>query len=181
MLLLRNFANWTFFTALLLAPWFYGGTTAISIVVVNWLLGATVMLWIVRLILRRRRPWFPKLLVFSILALLAIGAWMTLNAHSIYDPEFARFSQIACWFPAAPGSVDYANSIAWLIRAALLMGTILFVADLSRDDKALLQLWSAIAIAAGSISLLGLLQKATGATSIFWGPHTTDYSQTFFA
>src|SRR5258708_32991297 len=68
-----------------------------------------------------------------------------------------------------------------MIRGAVLLMWILFVVDLSRDDGALLQLWQAIAIAGGSIALLGLLQKATGAGAIFWQPPVADYAKTFFA
>jgi hypothetical protein len=100
--------------------------------------------------------------------LMVIGIWMTINARSIYDPEFGTFAAIDNLAPHAPGSVDYAISVAWMIRAALLIGALLFVADLSQDDKHLIQLWVVLALAAGSISLLGLLQKATGAQAILW-------------
>src|SRR5947207_8397838 len=110
-----------------------------------------------------------------------IGIWMTLNAHSIYDPEFGIFAAINNFAPHAPGSVDYAISVAWMIRAALLIGAVLFVVDLSQDDKCLIQLWVVLAIAAGSISLLGLLQKATGAPAIFWHTPIGSYGSNFFA
>jgi len=40
---LRTTARYLFFSALLVAPWLYGGTTATSIVVINWLLGAALL------------------------------------------------------------------------------------------------------------------------------------------
>ncbi len=159
----------------------YGGTTATSIVVIDWLLGTALLLWVLELIVNRRLPKSPKLLLVLITALLVIGVWMTLNARSIYDPEFGTFAGIDNFAPQAPGSVDYAISIAWMIRAALLMGALLFVVDLSQDDKSLIQLWAVIAVAAGSISLLGLLQKATGAEAIFWETPIGHYGSNFFA
>ena len=141
MFILRNCSRWTFFSALLVAPWMYGGTTATSILVINWLLGLAMLLWIVELSINRRRPKFPKLLIFLIVALLAIGCWMTINARSIYDAEFGTFALIKNVAARAPGSFDYAISAAWMIRALLLLTTMLFVVDLSRNDKALLQLW----------------------------------------
>ena len=57
-----------------------------------------------------------------------------------------------------------------MIRAALLLGTILFVADLSQSDRWLLRLWYVIGLVGGSIAFLGLLQKATGTLMIFWQP-----------
>ena len=140
-----------------------------------------MLLWIVELSINRRRPKFPKLLIFLLVALLAIGCWMTINARSIYDAEFGTFALIKNVAARAPGSFDYAISAAWMIRALLLLTTMLFVVDLSRDDKALLQLWWAIVLAGASISLLGLLQKATGAQAILWQSSSPGYGTTFFA
>jgi len=155
---LRATARYLFCATLIVAPWMYGGTTATSILVINWLLGLAMLLWIVELSINRRRPKLPKLLIFLIVALLAIGCWMTINARSIYDAEFGTFALIKNVAARAPGSFDYAISAAWMIRVLVLLTTMLFVVDLSRDDKALLQLWWAIALAGASISLLGLLQ-----------------------
>ncbi len=174
-------ARYLFFVTLIAAPWFYGGTTAISIVAINWLLGATLLLWIVGLIVRRRWLKFPRLLLVAVAGLLVIGAWMTINARSIYDSDFGTFALIDQIVPHAPGSVDYAISAAWMIRGALLLMSILFVVDLSQDGKALIQLWSVIAVAAGSIALLGLLQKATGAQAIFWQTPISGYTNIFFS
>ena len=104
-----------------------------------------------------------------------------MNARSIYDPEFGTFAAINNFAPHAPGSVDYAISVAWMIRAALLIGALLFVVDLSQDDKYLIQLWVVLGVAAGSISLLGLLQKATGAQAILWQTPIGHYGSNFFA
>src|SRR5207248_10370069 len=89
-------------------------------------------------------------------------------ARSIYDPEFGNFALIKNYAPSLPSSVDYAISVTSMIRAILLLGSILLVVDLSQDDRSLVQLWAVIATVGGSISLLGLLQKATGAQAIFW-------------
>src|SRR5437016_1743721 len=108
-------ARYIFFAALVCAPWFYGGTTATSILVINWLLGLAVVLWIVELLINRRWPKLPKLPVLVALVLLLFGAWMTINARSIYDAEFGTFALIKNVAPGAPGSLDYAISAAWTI------------------------------------------------------------------
>ena len=178
---LRSTARFVFFATLIIAPWAYGGTTALSIVVINWLLAAALLFWVTGLLLNRRPLKFPKALLIIIGLLLAIGAWMTINAHSIYDSEFGTFALISNPLPSAPGSADYVLSAAWMIRSALLLMSILFILDLSRDDRALLQLWQAIVVSGGSIALLGLLQKATGAGAIFWQTPIEHYAKTFFA
>jgi len=95
---------------------------------------------------------------------------MALNAKSIYDSEFSLFVCLRNFAPFLTGSVDYANSTAWMLRGTLLLGTILFVSDLSQSSRWLLRLWYVIGLVGGSIAFLGLLQKATGAQMIFWQP-----------
>jgi hypothetical protein len=108
---------------------------------------------------------------------------MALNAKSIYDPEFSLFVQLRNFVPFLPASVDYANSAAWMLRGALLLGTILFVADLSQSSRWLLRLWYVIGLVGGSIAFLGLLQKATGARMILWQQQPPEEVRvtTFFA
>jgi O-Antigen ligase len=95
---------------------------------------------------------------------------MALNARSIYDSEFSSFVSLRNFSPALAGSVDYAISAAWIFRGALLLGTMLFVSDLSQSNRWLLRLWYVIGLVGGSVAFLGLLQKATGAQMIFWQP-----------
>ena len=95
---------------------------------------------------------------------------MAFNAKSIYDSEFSLFVPLRNVAPSLVGSVDYAISTAWVVRGALLLGTMLFVTDLSQSSRWLLRLWYVIGLVGGSIAFLGLLQKATGAQMIFWQP-----------
>jgi hypothetical protein len=95
---------------------------------------------------------------------------MAFNATSMYDPEFSLFVPLRNFAPPFASSVDYAISAASIFRAALLLGTMLFVSDLCQSNRWLLRLWYMIAFVGGSIAFLGLLQKATGAQMIFWQP-----------
>lgn len=94
---------------------------------------------------------------------------------------FFPFIPHTALFGGGPGSVDYSISAAWMLRATLLLGVVLFTAKLSRDPVWLVRLWWTIAIAGGSIALLGLIQKATGAGMIFWKKPATADLTTFFA
>jgi hypothetical protein len=179
--LFRHLSRWIFFAALVYAPWAYGGTTPESIWTINWLLLAAFILWIIELLIERRRPRFPRLLFFLTCALIGIGAWMALNAKSIYDSDFYVFVPLRNFAPHLAGSVDYAISSAWILRGALLLFAILFVVDLSQSNRWLLRLWYTIGLVAGSIAFLGLLQKATGARMIFWQTAPPWGATTFFA
>jgi hypothetical protein len=181
---LRSASRWIFFAALVYAPWAYGGTTSESIQITNWVLLAALVLWAIELLISRRTPRFPRLLFFLTAALICVGGWMVFNAKSIYDSDFFVFVPLHNFAPPVAGSVDYPISAAWMIRGALLLGIILFVADLSQSSRWLLRLWYVIVVAGGSIAFLGLLQKATGAQMIFWqSPHPNEYLRvsTFFA
>jgi len=177
----RHPSRWIFFAALAYAPWDYGGTTPASIRTINWLLLAAFILWMLELLISRRRPRFPRFLLFLTGALLGIGAWMAVNAKSIYDSDFYVFVPLRNFAPHLAGSVDYAISAAWMLRGALLLFVILFVVDLSQSNRWLLRLWYTIGLVAGSIAFLGLLQKATGARMIFWQTAPPWGATTFFA
>jgi hypothetical protein len=168
----RSASRWIFFAALVYAPWAYGATTSESIQTTNWVLLAALVLWAIELLISRRTPRFPRPLFFLTAALICVGGWMVFNAKSIYDSDFFVFVPLRNFAPPLVGSVDYAISAAWIMRGALLLGIILFVADLSQSNRWLLRLWYVIGVVGGSIALLGLLQKATGAQMIFWQPPT---------
>jgi hypothetical protein len=166
----RSASRWIFFAALVYAPWAYGGTTSESIQITNWVLLAALVLWAIELLVSRRRPRFPRLLFLLTAALICVGGWMVFNAKSVYDSDFSVFVPLHNFASPVTGSVDYPISAAWMIRGALLLGTILFVADLSQSKRWLLRLWYVIGLIGGSIAFLGLLQKATGTLMIFWLP-----------
>jgi hypothetical protein len=168
----RSASRWIFFAALAYAPWAYGGTTSESIRITNWVLLGALVLWAIELLVSRRTPRFPWLLLFLTAALICLGGWMVFNAKSVCDSDFSVFVPLHNFAPPVTGSVDYTISAAWMIRGALLLGIILFVADLSQSSRWLLRLWYVIGLVGGSIALLGLLQKATGADMIFWQPPT---------
>ncbi len=179
--LLRHASRWILLAALVFAPWAYGCTSADEIAILNGILGTALVLWLTSLLLEvlshhtgvsdgGYRWSAPRGLVIIALAVLVLGWAMTLNARSIYDSDFFLFISRENILPSAPGSVDAAISAAWMLRATLLIGVIFLVVDLARDPVWLLRLWWAIAIAGGSIALLGLLQKATAAPMIFWQP-----------
>jgi hypothetical protein len=117
--------------------------------------------------IRRRKPELPLGLTVTCAVILLLGWFMAFNAKAIYDMEFEVFVPVRHWVNWA-SSVDAAISFAKMVWVSLLIGSILFVADLSRRPQWLLRIWIAFGLAGGSIALLGLLQRATGAVLPFW-------------
>jgi hypothetical protein len=191
--LLRHASRWILLAALIFAPWAYGCTSADEIAMLNGILGTALVLWLASLLLgvlsrhnRISKPGYtgstPRVLVIIASAVLVLGWAMALNARSIYDSEFFLFISRRNILPSAPGSVDAAISSAWMLRATLLIGMVFLVIDLSRDPAWLLRLWWTIALAGGSIALLGLLEKASGAQMIFWRGSLPEWERArFFA
>jgi hypothetical protein len=171
-------AGWLLVVALFYSPWDYGGTGATSIRILNGILGAMFGAWMLSALMKaeggRRKAegssfWSWTFLGLSAL-LLVMGWGMALNAHAIADADYLVVLPLTSPLPGAPGSADYALSIAWMRRATALLLGIWVVADLVQDERWLLRICWAIGLAGGSIALLGLLQKATGAEVPFWQP-----------
>jgi hypothetical protein len=181
MRVLRHASRWIFLATLIFAPWAYGGTTAWSMAAINLLLGIALSFWLVELLVARRLPSLPRALIAISVAVLLLGWWMVANSASIYDSEFYLFVPLRPFLPFGPGSIDYAVSVAWMLRATLLIGAIWLVADLVQDRQWLVRLWWTIGIGGASIALFGLVQKATGAEMIFWQPRPRLGTSPFFS
>jgi hypothetical protein len=179
--LVRDAPRWIFLASLIYAPWAYGCTIAWSIIWLDYVLGIVLALWVLAQFVGGRRPIVPRFLLLLGALLLLQGWWMVFNAKSIYDSSYLVFVPLPHFGAGTPGSVDYAISAAWMVRATTLLGVIFFVSDLSLRPAWLLRLWWTIALAGASIALLGLLQKATNAEMIFWKPAFMGSSNTFFA
>lgn len=162
--------RWLLIAALFFAPWFYGGTTEQGITVTSSLVGAAVLLWLCGLPFRSARSdvKLSRALLISVLALVVLGWWMVLNARTIYDSDFVAFVSTRSLAGGLSGSVDQAVSAAWMLRATALLGAVCVAADAARDALWLSRFCLTIATVGGSISFLGLVQKATRAPMIFW-------------
>ena len=193
-------ARWILLASLAYAPWAYGCTTAETIRLLNILLGVALVLWGVGTFATRRSyllavkgqrsevssesvraRMLPRAAFLLSASVLIIGWWMTLNARWIYDSELFVFVPWARLLNFGAGSVDHAISAAMMLRVTLLFGAALMTADLSREPVWLLRLWWTIALSGGSIALLGLIQKTTGADMIFWQGSGDQKVTTFFA
>src|SRR3954470_22204004 len=99
-----NASRWLFLGTLVYAPWAYGCTTARTIVILNWLLGAVLVLWAIRLLIRREALPLPVPVIVLLTVALVVGWALSLNAHAIYDPTFGIYVPVQSAFPNLPGS-----------------------------------------------------------------------------
>ena len=172
-------SRWLFLSALVVAPWFYGGTTDEAIGATNVLLTAVLIFWFFELLFRERSPKVPVALAACAGLLCLVGWCSAWNAVAVYDTDFELFAPLAPALELLPQSVDRIVSTDWMIRVTLLLASSCFAAELAQHRKWLLRLWYTVAIAGTSLALLGLAQKASGAEAAFWSSPGWDV-KTFF-
>lgn len=177
--LLLNAARWLMLATLVLAPWAYGGTRPWTVTVLNALLGLVAVLWLAGCARRRTWPAVHPLLAGTSLLLIAQAWFMVLNAQWDYDPAARKFLPLDPPWPAAPGSIHRAVSFAHAIQMTALLAAACFVGDLARRPVWRHRLLFTMALTGASLVVLGLVQRLSGAPSIFWGDD--DVGKTFFA
>jgi hypothetical protein len=174
-----NASRWLLLGALVFAPWAYGATRPWTITALDCWLGIVTGLWLTSHLLRRQTP--PIHPVLGLIALaLALQAWfMALNARYDYDPRTLEFIPLERWLPWAPGSLDRALSIESALHLTAVLGAVCVGCDVAQSSTWRKRLLWTMAGTGASVVLLGLAQKFTGATAIFWG--RGDIGQNFFA
>ena len=177
--LITNGPRWLLLAALVYAPWAYGATRDWAIAGLDWLLGAAVVLWLLGCLLRQAWPSVPPALSVTAGALMAQAWFMALNAKNDYDTLASEFIPRTARIDWAPGSMHRELSLQSATHLSLMLAAILLTGDLARKviwRKRLL--WTMCATGV-SVVLLGLTQKLTHATAVFWGPE--HMGETFFA
>src|SRR5438128_404 len=107
--------RWLFLATLIYAPCAFGCTRTWAIHVLNALMGAILLLWLLECALRRRLPRVHPVCVAAVVLLVALGWWMGINAHYKCDEHF-RFTVITPLWRGAPGGVDRQTVIESMLR-----------------------------------------------------------------
>jgi hypothetical protein len=174
--------RWLFLGLVVCAPWAYGCTHPWAVRALDLGLVVVLLMWLDGCLLRRALPALHRWSIAVVLLLIIQGWWMALNPHFLHDPATHTFLPLAAPVAWAPGTVDRAASMAFMLRVTVLLGAILFVSDLARQPTWRQRLFLAIGIVGMSVAFLGLLQRVSGAEMIFWAdrPSKAPFFATFF-
>ena len=176
---LTNAPRWLFLGILVYAPWAFGSTPLWAIDILNGALAVCAGLWLLICLLRRSWPAVHPAATALMIALLAQACFMIANARYNYDSlnhEFIPLNPLWSW---GGGSLHRALSVRNTLQIAAMLSALALSCDMARHREWRQRLLATIAITGVSIALLGLLQKLTHATAIFWGPE--DIGNAFFA
>lgn len=161
-------ARWLLLAAVVLSAWLFGGTRPWTITVLSWWLLTAGALFVVGLATRRRWPRVRWFILLPSLLLLLQGWFMVWNVRRKWFEFSQVFVDIPARFPEWPGVVDEATTLPWMLRTTGLMAAMWIACDQSSNRLWRRRLWVTLGGTGVSIMVLGLAQRFTGATSIFW-------------
>ena len=171
--------RWIFLAALVYAPWAYGSTREWAVTGLTILIGAVVALWMVGCLLRRTWPQVPPVLVITTIILAAQGWFLVGNANYDYDPVTLEFIKLDPLLPWAPGTLHRSLSLQNMAQISAMLVSVCFVCETAQREAWRKRLLWTIALTGVSLVLLGLTQRFTNATAIFWG--SEEMGRSFFA
>jgi hypothetical protein len=161
-------ARWLLLAAIVLSAWLFGSTRPWTVVFMTWWLLVSGLLFFVGLVARRRLPRVPWFVVWPSLFLLAQGWFMVWNAGGRYIPSLLDFVGIPQPLPGWPGAADGDLARPWMLRTTGLLAALWITCDAAANPVWRQRLWVTLGATGTSIMALGLAQRFTGATSIFW-------------
>lgn len=173
------FSRFMLLVALVFSPWCYGSTRPDSMQFIITFILPTFGLWLISLPLAREKCGLPLVPLGCCIVIFLLGWFMALNAHYMFDVEYAKFAPINPILPFLPGSYDKSASLDQMLRVTALLATFIMAADMMQHRLWRLRLWWTVALTGVSICLLGLVQKLAGAPMIFWEQGRNGYY--FFA
>lgn len=176
----RDIPRWFLLGVLIYAPWAYGSTRPWTLDVLRILLLVLAVVFVLSLVIDRRLPHIPRMAAGLVIGLLGLGWWMTFNARAAFDPVGPQFHEIGAFVSWLPGAMDQKRSLSSMLLVTGMMGAFVTAADMLASAKWRNRLWLAVALIGLSLVVFGVIQRVSGAKSIFWvwGDRT---GSTFFA
>jgi O-antigen ligase len=157
-------------------PIAFGGVTPDTLMVLDWFLAHSFLLWLCVLVLERRWPRLPVVLFCSLGFLTLMGVSQYLNPESsIFEDE--PFQDHIPWLP---GSIEGEGTGLVFVNLLVMMLAGLFLRDGIPDPRFRWYLFRTVALAGLFIAVIGIYQKAAQADSMLWS-EPTPYARQFFA
>ncbi|MEM1157505.1 MAG: O-antigen ligase family protein [Verrucomicrobiota bacterium] len=104
-----------------------------------------------------------------IVTALAIHGWfMVLNARGVFDSGFWEIMPLTQWFPGLPGTVDRGFSQEIMTRYTSFFLVFLCSIQWASNPRRLKILLYSVGISACLLAVLGIIQRAALAPSIYW-------------
>lgn len=163
---------------MVLSTWLFGATPFWAVELMTWWLLVAGFLFFIGVTAHRRWPRVRWFIVLLSLFLLVQGWFMVWNAGGRFIPSLQIFVGVPQHLPGWPGVVDRELCFPWMLRSTALLGALWITCDLSASRIWRSRLWFTIGATGASVMVLGLAQRFTGATSIFWD--TYRYSGEWF-
>jgi len=173
-------ARWLLLASIVLSAGLFGGTRDWTIEVIRWLLLAMTALFVPGLLVRRRWPRVPWLVVVPTLFLLLQGWFMVWNAGRRFIPELQLFVGVPQPLPGWPGFWDASLVRPYVLLMTGLLGALWVTCDLGASRLWRQRVWVTLAGTGLGMMVLGLAQRFTDAPGIFWNPYRYT-GETFFA
>ena len=163
-----NAARWLLLASIVLSAWLFGATRLWVVELLTWWLLAAGTLFLTGLLVQRRLPRLPWFTALGSVFLLAEGWFMVWNAGARFIPALQDFVAVVQPLPGWPGVSDQSLAFPWMLRTTSLLAALWIASDLAANPLWRQRLWVTIGATGASIMILGLAQRFTGATSIFW-------------
>ncbi|OAI56971.1 hypothetical protein AYO49_03085 [Verrucomicrobiaceae bacterium SCGC AG-212-N21] len=150
------------------APLLHGGATDQAIFWLNVLAYLMGGFWIAELLLRRRRPHVPIVMLVVAVWIMLQGWAMALNAKAIFDDDFMSFAPLESAFSRLPGAMDGPSAVQVMIRTGALMLVLFVACDLAQSTRWLRRITTCMAVSGIAIALIGLWQKSSPNSLQIW-------------
>ena len=161
-------ARWLLLASIVISAWLFGATPPWTVELMTWWLLTAGILFFVGLLARGRWPRVRWFIVLPSVFLLLQGWFMVWNVGGLFIPSLHLFVGVPQQLPGWPGVADRDICFPWMLRTTALLAGLWMACDLSANHRWRNRLWITISATGVSVMILGLAQRFTGATSIFW-------------
>jgi len=173
-------SRWLLVITLVAASWLWGGTRPWTQDVIARMLLIDTGFFLAGLLFMGRWPRIPWLVLGSIIFLLALGWFATLNAFPGPGGVRILLPKIPGHLDGFPSYLDSNLSLHAMLLVTGLLGAFCIACDISANREWRMFLWKAIALNGFGIVILGLAQRFTHAPAIYWNIYENT-GPTFFA